>query len=326
MKTLLQATADPDLVARLTRHAPPSALAPAPDLPSHLRAASGIRRWHQRVVVLQDDVNALALLDESLGTLTPLRLPPGRDGGYTFGDALGNKALKMDLEACLALPDQRLVAFGSGSTALRERLVVVAPDLAASLVDGHAFYATLRTRADFSGAELNLEGAALGADTLYLFQRGNGATVAERAAVNAIAEIDLTAFLAWLDDRAPVPPLRRVRQVDLGHAAGVPFGFTDAAALPDGRLVFLAGAEDSPDTFRDGAVLGTRVGLLDLAAERLTTAAILDEDGLPTRLKLEGIDWLGPRDDGQLAFVVVADMDDPATPSILATLILTPRR
>ena len=130
--------------------------------------------------------------------------------------------------------------------------------------------------------------------------------------------LPLDAFLGWLDHSAAPPQLASVTRVDLGHVRGVPYGFTDASALPDGRVVFLAGAEDSPDTYRDGDVLGARVGLLD--GDRVTLCEIFDEAGRPTSLKLEGVDFVGFSSSGGVELVVVADMDDPDVPAVIASL------
>jgi len=82
--------------------------------------------------------------------------------------------------------------------------------------------------------------------------------------------------------------------------------------------VFLAGAEDSPDTYRDGDVLGARVGLLDGA--RVVLAEILDVTGRPASLKLEGVEFVGFTLAGGIELVVVADMDDPDVPAAIASL------
>jgi hypothetical protein len=294
---------------------------PARDLPGHVRAGSALRRWNERLVVVQDDVNALALLDEVSGVITPLTLPADAEGRRTFSASAADKAIKMDLEACVVLPDGRLVALGSGSTARREHAVVVDGEHMVRVVEGSAFYAGLHARRDFAGSELNLEGALVAGDALLLFQRGNGAPRAGLQPVNAIGELALAAFVAWLDG-GPAPTLVSVRQLDLGAApGGVRFGFTDATLVPDGRVAFLAGAEDSPDSVLDGAVVGCRFGILD--GEQIQLTEIVDAQGVPTRLKLEGLDWRTRRDDGSWELAVVADMDQPATPALLATLHVT---
>ena len=288
-----------------------------PELPAHLRAGSAIRRWAGRLVVVQDDVHALGFLDEQTGDITALLLPPGADGSYVFGDDLGNKALKMDLEACITLPDGRLVALGSGSTAARERVVIVDPSGDVRLLNAQALYAALHARPDFTGSELNIEGATVVDHELLLFQRGNGAPRDGLLPVNAVGRMDLAAFVGFLDG-GPAPVLRDVSQVDLGQARGVPFGFTDACTLPDGRVAFLAGAEDSPDTYRDGQVVGCRFGLLDGAAGTYTD--VLAADGSPSLLKLEGIDFVTEHADGTLEFGVVGDVGSPQVPALRASL------
>ena len=288
------------------------------DLPAHVRAGSGLRRWGGRLVVVQDDVNALALVDERTGAVTPLLLPAGAEGRRHFSEGRGNKAAKMDLEACAALPDGRLLVLGSGSSPARERLVLVEPDLALRVVEAGPLFAHLRSRPDFAGAELNLEGAVVVGGRLWLFQRGNGRATEGRAPCSAVGELALSALLDFVERGAGPPTLAAVRRVELGQIGGVPFGFTDATALPDGRVVFLAGAEGSPDVTADGPVLGARLGLLD--GEHVVLCEIVDEHGQPTPLKLEGIDHLGADEDGALRFSVVADMDDPEVPAALATL------
>lgn len=311
---------DSDWIARLGTPRPLRFEAPdaTHDLPGHVRAGSGLRRWGDRLVVVQDDVSALALLDEGAGVVMPIVLPAGEGGRRQFSERDGNKAAKLDLEACVVLPDGRLLALGSGSTPARERLVLVTPEHEVRVIDGAALFAHLRARPDFSGSELNVEGAVIVGDRLRLFQRGNGAEVDGRAPVNAIGDLALEAFLGWLDHDSPAPSLVSVLGVDLGHARGVPFGFTDATALPDGRVLFLAGAEDSPDAYRDGEVLGARIGLLD--GERIVSTEILEEEARPTSLKLEGVDFAGLTPSGGIALSVVADMDDPDVPAVLATL------
>jgi hypothetical protein len=289
---------------------------PELDLPGHVRAGSAVRRWGGRVVITQDDVNALALLDERSGTLESLVLPPGADGRRSFGEASGNKALKLDLEACVTLPDGRLLALGSGSTAARERLVLLSTDRKATVIDAHSLYSALRDELEFAGSELNIEGAVVSGGALRLFQRGNGAACGELLPVDATGEFELAAFLAWLDG-GPLPKLEHIRRFELGRVHGVRLGFCDAALLPDGRVAFVAGAEDSPDSYRDGVVVGCRFGIAD--GDDVRTADILEGDGEPSRLKLEGLE-LRSHGEGAWEFDVVADMDDPESPTRMGTL------
>ncbi len=125
---------------------------------------------------------------------------------------------------------------------------------------------------------------------------------------NKAAKMDIEACVVLPDGRL----------LAIGSGSTPARGFTDATALPDGRVVFLAGAEDSPDTYRDGDVLGARIGLL--AGDRVILCEILDKAGRPTSLELEGVEFVGFSSSGGVELAVVADMDDPDVPAVIASL------
>lgn len=286
---------------------------PAPhfDLPAYVRAASAIRRLQRHLVIAQDDVNAFAILDPEDGYVFPIMLPRGPGERRTFDDIVGNKRHKMDLEALALLPDERLVAFGSGASASREALAVLSRREPPFVRDGAELYRTLRAQPEFAGSQLNIEGAVVTEEGLLLLQRGNGMASAGRTPTNAIARIDLGVFIQWLDSRGPLPPLLDVTPFDLGEIGGSSFGFTDAALAHDGRIAVIACAENSANALTDGPVLGCRFGWLEPGGALRMTDVI--EDGRPTRLKLEGIER---RPDTTGEFDVVADGDDPLAPSL----------
>jgi hypothetical protein len=293
---------------------------PGEDRPAHVRAASAVRRRGKELVIVQDDTHVLVVRSEA-GAIQHVLLPPTKRGERVFDDTLGNKKRKLDLEACVLLPDERIVAFGSGSKKKRERLVVLSPSGAVEVVDGERLYERLHDP-DFAGSELNLEGALVVGEVLRLFQRGNGAVRGELAPINATADVPLAAFLAWLADPAgEAPKLERIVHHDLGAVHGVPYGFTDAALAHDGRVAFIACAEGSPDTVRDGDVFGCRFGLIEGDDVRMTP--VLDVHGAPSTLKLEGME---ARLSEPLSFDVVADMDAPSEPATLALLTVSERR
>ncbi|HEX7080582.1 MAG TPA: hypothetical protein VF329_06175 [Gammaproteobacteria bacterium] len=300
-----------DEVVPLAYTKPPD---PHYDLPAYVRSASAVRRLTRHLVIVQDDVNAFAIYDREDGYLFPIMLPRGPGERRRFDDVIGNKHLKMDLEALALLPDERLVAFGSGASATRERLAVVSRRHPPSVRDGGALYRSLREERAFAGAQLNIEGAVVAGDRLLLFQRGNGALRGGREPVNAVGALALEGFVRWLDGRGPPPPLLDVTPFDLGEIDGSPLGFTDAAATADGRIAVIACAEDSPDALTDGPVLGCRFGWLEPGGE-LRTAPVRECGREP--LKLEGIESR-PGTLGE--FDVVADGDRPLEPALLARL------
>ena len=99
----------------------------AADRPAHVRAASSLARVPAGIAVVQDDANFVALIDVATAGVTAIDLPRGREGARQFDDVRGNKRWKLDLEACFAVESgagTRLIVLGSGSSPLRERIVV----------------------------------------------------------------------------------------------------------------------------------------------------------------------------------------------------------
>jgi hypothetical protein len=303
------------------------------DRPAHVRAGSGLAWVGRRLAVVQDDASFLALVDPATGAADAVPLPAGPGGARQFDTARGTKHLKLDLEACVVVPGAVagepagggvLLGFGSGSTPRRER-VLVAPLAgggvdadAVRLHDASALYAALRASADFAGAELNVEGAALVGTRLRLLGRGNGAARDGLAAVSATCDLDAAALLAFLLRGDPAPAPRDVVRYDLGALGGAPLAFTDAAPLPDGSLVYTAAAEASPNAVDDGAVAGSAVGLLARGGAA-RWAALADAAGRPVAEKAEGV-ALAAADGSRL--YVVFDVDDPGRPAELAEVEL----
>ena len=286
---------------------------------SHVRAASALRRWQGSLVVVQDDVLALAILDADTGA-SLLHLDDVGNPLY-FDDTLGNKHLKPDLEAAAVLPDGRLLLWGSGATPDRERIFALAGRDGLPVAH-HApdLYQALRAEPSFRGSGLNLEGAVVQGSRLLLMQRGNAGGAMANA--DAIGELLLDEFLLWLDRDGPVPRFRRIWQFDLGQVEHTDYGFTDLCALPDGRLAVLACAENSEGILKDGPVLGCRFGLWEPGRLRMTD--VLGTDGASPGLKLEGIELRAAVDPaGSMRFDVVSDSDDPARASCLAMLCVS---
>ena len=268
-----------------------------PGRPSHVTCASGLVERDGRLYVVSDDELALAVFDDPSSpgqwrVLADEPLPQGHDQ---------RKAAKADLEALALLPGDALLVLGSGATARRERGWIwpfEGDDLspAPEEIALGPLYRELRREL----ADLNIEGAAAEAETLWLAQRGNGAN-----GVNALIELDLAAF--------PAPDaLRSISRLELGEAGGVRLSFSDLAPLGDGRLAFCCIAEAGESTYHDGECVAAGVGVLDprgAAVERIE----LFEDPV----KVEGVT---PRGGG--AMLLVADPDDAAIPSPLLAGVL----
>ncbi len=290
------------------------------DRPPHLRAASGLAWMGSRLAVVQDDAAFLAMVDPRTAEVEVVSLPRGRGGARTFDSPRGNKAHKPDFESCLRVPlpqGDLLLGFGSGSTPARDG-VLLWDGREARVIPLPSFYATLRNCLEFSGSELNVEGALWTEEgTLILVQRGNGAPSPELEPVDAWAGFPGKAFLAHLraPEQVPPPPFLSVQPVELGHWEGVRVTFTDVCDGPFGPW-FLGAAEASPDTFQDGEVMGAMLGRL---GEEGGWTVLRGEDGGVYRGKPEGL-CADPMRPGW--FFAVTDADSPNVPALLLEILV----
>jgi len=273
--------------------------APDDDRPPHVRAASAIAVRGDDVFVIQDDASFIARVrgDE----VTAITLPHDANGRRRFEVGLGNKLDKLDLESAVVIGDE-LWAFGSGSLPVRERICRLRGD-AVTLSDARALYAGVRAAV---GSPLNLEGAAVVGDELWLCHRGN---TGPDDLGPAIARLPLAGVRACLDGGA-VPAIT-IDRYDLGEVASIKIGFTDACALGD-RVFFLAAAEASADAIADGEVLAAMLGVIGPDGVRVAPLAL---DHLP--LKAEGLAVTSPD-----RALIVVDPDDPDAPTRLYEVAL----
>jgi hypothetical protein len=277
----------------------------------YLSAVSGLVRVGEWLYLVADDEHHLGLLPATGVADKRVQMHRLAEGDLP-ADATTRKRLKPDLEALLALPpalangDARLLALGSGSRPNRERAFLLQLDGAgqprgARDIDLGPLYRPLAS----SFGDLNIEGAFVSGRHLHLLQRanrGNGG--------NHRISFDLAAFLRWLDGAdAPVPT--QVAPLALGAVQGVPYGITDAAALPEGGWIFSAVAENTDDSYADGTCVGSAIGWFD---GRCQLQRLCPLQGAP---KVEGIALAG---DGRL--LMATDADDPAQPSQLLQLAL----
>jgi hypothetical protein len=297
------------------------------DRPAHVRAGSGLVRFENGLAVIQDDADFVALIDGGTGSVEAVPLPRRGSGARVFDDARGNKADKRDFEACFVAEVagvETLVAFGSGSTGARESILVLSRLDGAPVprvIEAPRFYATLREATEFSGSELNIEGAVLVGATVKLFQRGNGAPRDGRRPVNATCDIEWSALAEVLEGRVPEQlMLDRIVEFDLGSVSGCRLTFTDATPIDADRILYLAAAESSPDAVRDGPVVGAAVGVIRWDAERVDAryALLRDERGAPSFDKAEGIALA----DSKTRVHIVLDADDPTRPAELCSVEL----
>jgi hypothetical protein len=274
-----------------------------------LSAASGLVRAGAFLYVVADDELQLGVFPvEGERPVQRIRLFPGE----LPRDPLKRKHRKPDLETLVRLPPfgaytaGALLALGSGSKHGRSLGALLAMDEQGRIV---AAPRTIALAGAYEALEreigaLNIEGAVASPTELVLFQRGGGKR--RNALVRyPLAQVQAQLFDAGSLDAAPA----LIEEVDLGTCGGVRLGFTDAALLPDGALVFSATAEDTANAVDDGPCAGSALGLFGANGRLRWLQAVA---GAP---KVEGID--ARREGGVIRLLLVTDADDAAVPARL---------
>ena len=285
-----------------------------------VRAASAVTRIHDHWLIAQDDATHAALWRE--GPAHALRVFASIDGADTFSDSDGNKRLKPDLESACTVEvagGEAALLLGSGSLAARMRGALVmnnAGEWNVATADLDPLYERVAAALDIDMKALNLEGACVVGSTLRWFQRGHGSDVA-----SAGVDLELRPLLAAL--HGDVDPsdiaLHAVTPYDLGAIDGVALAITDAATLPDGRIIVSAAAEDAPNAVDDGPIVGSAIAIIDGTdvAEVLALPASPDGDVW----KVEGL-AVRSATNTNVELLAVVDQDDPGQPSLALELTL----
>lgn len=287
-----------------------------PNRPSHLSAASGLVQVGSWLYVMADDelhIGKFSLEGDSAGELYPC-FP-----GNLPINAEERKAEKPDIEVLIQIPhfsnpsQQVLLALGSGSKKNRYRGAIIplnqqghisAP---ADIIDLSYFYEFLKKEI----GSLNIEGAAIVRNNIFLFQRGN-----KKNKLNASIRIALDDFYRIVSQpHQYYEPDIVVTAYDLGEIDQVPYCFTDAASLDTGEIVFIASAENTDDSYLDGTCMGSAIGVIN------TQGKLVFLEPVDKKIKLEGIAATTKRKTIEL--LLVSDADDVAQPAKLYSAKIT---
>ena len=274
-----------------------------------MRAASAVAPFGDGWLIVQDDATHAAW--KRPDGIRPVRVVEAVGAYETFSTAAGTKHLKPDFEAACAVSDGvRLLGSGSTDARMRVSLVTLGADgPACRVTDLAPAYRRVADALGLGAGGLNLEGACLLGDRLRWFQRGNAAAGVPSAGVDV--------GLPGLVGAGPVE-VGEVSTYDLGTVHGVTLAITDAVALPGGRVLGSAAAEDTPNAVDDGPVVGAVMALLD--DRGVIDVAPVPESGSGA-FKVEGLAVLEVTPDG-LRLLAVVDADDPDAASAELSLRL----
>lgn len=220
---------------------------------------------------------------------TPLSLDNiGEDNIY--------KAAKPDYEA-ITTDGVHYYIFGSGSKPNRIKLVEV-NKLTNEVISENELdilYASMKSFANLSDEDFNIEGVIYDNELWYFFNRGNGPKKANGIFVvkgnNILNDFQLTYTPIKL------PKLNKVQT-----------SFTDAIKVED-KIYFLAAAEDSNSTYSDGEIKGTILGRINLDKLKVEKTITVSETH-----KFEGL-TLYSQEGKNLEFLLCEDPDNDTNKS-----------
>lgn len=272
---------------------------PLPELPS----GSALCLYGDRVFAVSDNATAVYYCDTALLGCEKIPL-----NGYEDHGSVIPKPEKHDLEAALIANVKGqpvLLAFGSGSLSPQRDKLLVLPCTAPEqqqFIALTGFYEHLRKTAGIAPEAFNIEAAVAAGDKLYLMNRGT----------NTVFRTRLEDFLHWTDDGSVLPDVH-YQQLSLPTAGKREAGFSGACLLDEAHILFCASVEDTDNWIDDGAVLGSFVGVLAIAADGSLSVkevrALQNPNGSNNTDKAEGILVLPGTDAHKREVIAIADND-----------------
>lgn len=285
-----------------------------------VRGASALAPFGSGWLIAQDD--AAHACWWTPGEARRVRVHPRVEGHDVFDESSGTKQLKPDFEAACSVGPRdapAVLLLGSGSGPHRTRATLLRLDGGVPqhvTTDLTGLYVSVAAALDCPDGTLNLEGACVVGDRLRWFQRGLPAAGSPTGSV----ELDLASALAAVEGALDPASVRvtDARRYDLGEAGGVGLAVTDAIALDRrrDRVLVSAAAEDSPNVYDDGPVVGSVLAVVE-------DGEVVDVGDLPwidgAVAKVEGL-ALAAGDRTGAHLLATVDGDDHTTPAALLEL------
>ena len=260
-----------------------------------ISAASGLVYTDNTIHIVSDNSTFIYQYNIKENQVTKLKL-------YDNSQENIKKADKFDFESIM-LKDDKLYLFGSGSKPKRQNLATYNPkDSTTTETNLAELYTEFRKAAQIPNDELNIEGVVFYKNQWIFFQRGNG-----KEAKNGI-------FILKSKKIAPKQPIAYIPIV-LPNLKNVAATCTDAV-LVDDKIYFLASAEDSNSTYKDGEITGSLIGCLD--AKKIT---IDFTQPITENQKFEGLTMYKNSKDS-IEFLLCEDNDTEVLESTFYKLVL----
>ena len=194
--------------------------------------------------------------------------------------------------------------FGSGST--EKRKVMVQIDATTKEIikttNMQQLYTTMQSFGKINPEKFNLEGAIYNGENWLFFNRGNGKN--SKNAIFTVTGENLEDSFSILHNTIKLPKIK-----------GVETSFTDAIMV-NNKIYFLASAEDTYNTYDDGEVFGSIIGIINPE-----TMKVEFTKKISNKAKLEGL-ALFSESEKEITFLICEDNDTEVLESNIYKLVL----
>lgn len=273
-----------------------------------ISAGSGIERFDGHWWVVGDDVEMIYKLDDKYRIVDEI----------PFKSEANNERLpkptKPDLEMLSCFQhdgNEYLLAAGSGAVAkYREKgYLIKSGQNKICALDLEKLYISFRNALGFIEiGQLNLEGLCSNDELLFWLNRGGV------DGKNAISEMKICDFIQFINE-AKIPDIK-VQEFQLKSIDGIKAGFSGCAYIESSdAILFCASAEDTSNSYDDGKVLGSYLGMISSKQYKEGSyqhIPIMESGDKHFKQKLESI-AVKEADDKTMCLVGVCDNDDGIT-------------
>lgn len=219
------------------------------DVPS----ASGIVKFKSGFYVIGDDAPYLFHIDKNFNLLSKALIYSSEK----LQESTIPKIHKPDFEAMEMISETEILVFGSGSKSPERDVCIwvkLGNEISYKQYDISLFYNHIKNMELMKGYELDIEGLAFNGELLYLFNRGR----------NILFSFSYKAFINYCKTGTDFP-IPKTKLFTLPKINGLEAGFSGATIFKNQDcFIFTAAVEDAPNTYDDGDILGSFIGVIKL--------------------------------------------------------------
>lgn len=228
-----------------------------------ISAASAITYQSNVISLISDDSNVLYEYNIANNQLSKITLSEGEFEQIS-------KKEKLDFESLVDFNNATYI-FGSGSKSNREKAIYINKEKnTVETLNLHYLYDSMKSFAEISNEDFNIEGAAYANNEWYFLNRGNGPL--NKNLIFTVQGNNLVDDFNLFYNEFDLPKINNVNT-----------GFSDGIIIKN-KLYFLATAENSNSTYNDGKIEGTLFGCINLKKMKLEYTQIISNSN-----KFEGL-------------------------------------